>query len=832
MRRSFSGSPFVKPYIIANQRGGGGGCNPNTPVTSPSDYPRRNSVGRENIVVTLRDHEDKENGKDQNWKSVRMRSPAKGAKNFMSPTISAASKINASPRKKILTDRNEQIRTSISFADAKSPLMEDLDSKPNKGLNQKKEVSFDSTVIYLGDNEDSKRDERVDLVADSSAKDDLVLSSDNLTVEKDCVNLDPSFKISPRVSCSLPSPALAPLDADPSLPPYDPKTNYLSPRPQFLRYRPNPRIELYLNKERDGQPLEDIFASECSSETEVSEAEDSHSDDLQKESDASLADEVKESNASSGDEVKEEELEELLLVSEPNPISNFVEEEDELLVSEPNSFCTSVEKTEEKRVSKSRFFTRRKFTALLLVLIVGILYVSVSKSPVMDPSVMNNLTFFEPCVPPELSEYTRQSFEALAQKVQLWLHQSLCYTHNLINSFRGGQNLGPLQYANLTSLLEDGMVDGQFAFEQSILGSEVKPEEKVLEPIKTAEVDITVVDEGDQPSAADEGTKEVVGDGDFDSVPDPEEVSVPESEEENLLPQSQVAELVKPAQEVIQESAETVANVLELQSNIGLEDQSVLIPQAAEIQPEILNSMQSQSINDIGADFESPAAEDNFEILAGAATENPRSSELVNTHSAHVMVGISLIVFSLLGTAFIYTKSQTPTARNTVDQAPMTKELDCSPLSVAAEHTDIAGESCSSEMSSFSLSYSKKGQKGSSEPLSYERKPRKNNYRRESMASSDCSIGSMGSPSYGSFTTYEKIPSKHGIVDEEVITPVRRSSRIRNQVTSPGSNIIPHNMLKMLVEARILPIYSRNLSRCTPNTSFFHFMRREFDAQD
>jgi hypothetical protein len=37
MRRSFSGSPFVKPSIISNQRGGGGGgFNPNTPVNTPS----------------------------------------------------------------------------------------------------------------------------------------------------------------------------------------------------------------------------------------------------------------------------------------------------------------------------------------------------------------------------------------------------------------------------------------------------------------------------------------------------------------------------------------------------------------------------------------------------------------------------------------------------------------------------------------------------------------------------------------------------------------------------------------------------------------------------
>ncbi|KAJ6302637.1 hypothetical protein OIU77_016677 [Salix suchowensis] len=826
MRRSFNVSPFVKPSIISNQNGGGGCFNPNTPVNTPSDYLRRNSISRENTVVALPDHEDKENGTGQNWKSVRVRSPAKGAKNFMSPTISAASKINASPRKKILADGNEQTRTSISFSDAKSPLMEDSHSKPNKVSNQKKEVSFDSTVTYLGDSEDSKSEEHADIMVDSSSKYDLDLSSENLTMEKHCVNLDPSFEISPRVSSSFPNPALAPLDADPSVATYDPKTNYLSPRPQFLHYRPNPRIELYLNKERDGQPTEE---SECSSETEVSEAEDIHSDDSRKESDASSSDEVKE----------EEELEELLLASEPISISTSVEEE-ELLVSEPNPISTSVEKAEEKRVSKSRLYTRIKFTALLSVLTVGFLYVSVFKSPITDPSVFNNFTFLEPYVPPELSEYNRQTFDVLAQKVQLWLHQSLCYTHNLINSFREHFRIKSFKYeekvlesvkgteVNINLADEDDQpraadesieVTGdkndwdfssapdseEFSVPESeeanlhagsemtgtgILGSKVKNEEKVLvESIMGAEVKFDLAGEEDQPRAADENI-EVTGDKndwDFNTAPDSEEFSVPESEEANLRPGSEVTETGKSAQEeVIQESSETAANVVELQSNMVLEDQSVLIPQAAEIQPEILNSMSSQGINDISsaAGIESPGSENNY---AGAATENLRSSELVNTHSAQIMAGISLIVFSLLGTtAFVYMKSQTPTTRNAasaVDQMPAAKKLEDNPIPVAAEQTDIVGgESCPSEMSSFSLSYSKKG---TSEAQSCERKPRRNIRRRDSMASPAYSVGSMGSPSYGSFTTYEKIHGLHGNEDEEVITPVRRSSRIRNQVTSP-----------------------------------------------
>ncbi|KAF2320770.1 hypothetical protein GH714_030623 [Hevea brasiliensis] len=356
IRRSFSRSPVAKPSIVTSQRPG---FNPTLPlivrqVVEPDvhfgllDFQENKNgddMGKDwkiheyyvfmssklstKKVPWQRQYsslsEDKENSQDQNLKQARVRSPAssKGAKNFMSPTISATSKINASPRKKILTERSEPTRTSVSFIDCKSPLKEDLDLKPEKGLNQKKEVSFDPTITYLEDNDTSKSNEDFNSKVHSSTKDeweslsesvtvekswmshlnqkevsvdptitnledkDTIKSNENfdsmvhpstkddwdslsksITMDKDCVNLDPSFEISPRASCPL-----APLDADPLMPRYDPKTNYLSPRPQFLHYKPNPRIQLYLNKERDGKELEENSATETSSEAEVTEEE-------------------------------------------------------------------------------------------------------------------------------------------------------------------------------------------------------------------------------------------------------------------------------------------------------------------------------------------------------------------------------------------------------------------------------------------------------------------------------------------------------------------------------------------------------------------------------
>ncbi|KDP37628.1 hypothetical protein JCGZ_06971 [Jatropha curcas] len=861
MRRSFSGNPFAKPSVIANQRPG---FNPNTPANSPSGYPRRNSIGRENILVSLRDSEDKENSKDQNLKQDRVRSPvsSKGTKNFMSPTISATSKISASPRKKILTDRNESIRNSVSFSDGKSPLKEDLDLKPQKGLNQKKEVSFDPVITYVEDNEAWKSNEGSDSVESSSTNEEWDLSSESVTVANDCVNLDPSFNISPRASFSLPSPGLAPLDADPSMPPYDPKTNYLSPRPQFLHYKPNPRIELYLRKGRDGKQLEDSFASESSSDTEITE-EQTLSDDSQKESEDSSSSDVVEQEV----EGKEEEGEE--------------EEEGTLVVSEP------------RMVAKSNFFTRTKFAALLLILASACLWSSVSNSPIMDPSVINNLSFSNLYVPPEISQYLRENLEGLTQRFGQWVYESLSYICNVLISLKERDKPISLQFANLTTLLEDSLVDNWLMVDKSTFGAKVEYENNELGPRTEGEGDIESLElEEDQPIEADENVEEVIEGGDGSDkehedqetiaakgyfvdasvnhivlkseelsvvpqagVTEPVDHIVPESEELNVALQAEVTELVdhivpeseqvdvtpkaevkQPANstmEVTQEIIGSAGHSDRLQSHTDIVDQVTPVKQAAKIQLEvsendgtsaetestIAENVHKSSDSDVDqtapiqqaaevqlevcgtdrslAETEPTVADNKHESLNSDAAINPQSTE-----SAGLMMGISLLVLSLISVAaYIYMKNRTSTEPNaaiTVNQVQLTKKLDHSPLSVTTGHTlqertppsanwqtevETIGESCPSEMSSFQYSlssFSKQAQSRTSEACSKERKPNRNT-RRESLASSEYSTES---PSYGSFTTYEKI-SKQGNAAEVMFTPVRRSSRIRNQVTSP-----------------------------------------------
>lgn len=107
-------------------------------------------------------------------------------KHYMSPTISAASKINP-PRNKILAERNESLDNSF----------------------QKISTNLDSKATQMPTSLDSKTTSSTEF----DEKEQKALVDD----------------LSSR--------------------PYDPLTNYLSPRPKFLRYKPNRRQELFLKRE-------------------------------------------------------------------------------------------------------------------------------------------------------------------------------------------------------------------------------------------------------------------------------------------------------------------------------------------------------------------------------------------------------------------------------------------------------------------------------------------------------------------------------------------------------------------------------------------------------
>ncbi|KDP40851.1 hypothetical protein JCGZ_24850 [Jatropha curcas] len=137
-------------------------------------------------------------------------------KHFMSPTVSAASKFNP-PRKKILAERNESLDNSLQ----KTP---NLDSKPLQKASS------------LGSKTSSSTD------FDEKEKNALV------------------YDLSPR--------------------PYDPVTNYLSPRPKFLRYNPNRRQAILLKRENQAKQGKDRLTISDNGSVEIEKGIDEIEVDL------------------------------------------------------------------------------------------------------------------------------------------------------------------------------------------------------------------------------------------------------------------------------------------------------------------------------------------------------------------------------------------------------------------------------------------------------------------------------------------------------------------------------------------------------------------------
>ncbi|XP_050364917.1 uncharacterized protein LOC126783483 [Argentina anserina] len=741
VRRSFTGNPFAKPSIVANSRT----PDPISPAAAPSETtPRRSSMGRE-MVVSFRDSEDKENGKDSgSWKQIRVRSPA--AKNFMSPTISAASKINASPRKKILAERNEPVRTSspsvsdfkvkrVTFAPAPTDVVYS---------DQHQEVGPTTTPVAASAvvSEPPKLEMGVEEMVPLECPEPVCENA------YDIVNLDPSFKISPPPAVSSEQ-AIVPLDADPSAPPpYDPRTNYLSPRPQFLHYRPNPRVEYYLSKDGEGKRLEESFISESFSDTE-----ETHSDCSPKGvEDVTFSAEVVKEEEEEG--VMEDEEEEVP-VSEPMPIispsTEAVPKEEE-----------DVEVVEECR--EPRFSWISKFIALIMVLAVALFAVS-----------------------------------AVEVNVEVWSASSVSFVSEFVSNIRGAKNVGTLQYYNLT-LMEDARVNEYSVFDQcnkemeemgefdvfgKAMGNVVEvedSEEKGLQEIGAAEYE----EKMDQEVGLAE-----IGAADYaepiDHGAEVQHIECLENNKPEIGADEQVEEPVEQGNEQV-EDTEALEEEMRPPTIVATEN-SVEV----HADPDFKEMAEPTNMEELVSHYEDTAEENTVVDYAHSEPESIASSEVLNVTSegaADSMVsimsglGIAVLVLTLAGfTAIIYMnkrESSPSIPANYAVNPLVNKKLAGSPIvPVSTEHTY-----CPSEMSSFQTNsvYCSKGLKASEEVESQEKRARKNS-RRDSVASTD---SSMGSPSYGSFTTYERIPIKKGYGEEKIVTPVRRSSRIiRKQVTSP-----------------------------------------------
>ncbi|CAJ2649504.1 hypothetical protein L195_g017938 [Trifolium pratense] len=773
MRRSFTGNPFAKPSLIANPRS----TFSHTPANSPSDFSRKSFV------------DDKENVKDQILKPAKIRSPAatsKSTKNFMSPTISASIKMAESPRKKILTERNEPAPCSdpkvhmrkVTFAD---PLeQKSLDASfDGSGIpfpcyeseDLSDETLSDSNVVSLIPMDDLSFDNTMQMNVPLIPQNEIHTESifENVSQEPDFVNLDPTFKLSPAAATppvSYTANVIDPLDADPSMPPYDPKTNYLSPRPQFLHYKPKPRMD-----------LEDSFIlSGNFSDTEVTE--DTQSDESQKESE----------DASSDETVKREEDE----ISEPSPVRTVMPDKT----------------IEAKELRKSRFSLRSKAFALILLLSVAFVSFSISNSPGIDLAVFEE--FYGAYKSSEFSEFARANFdqfsqfakanyEGLSRNLHIWFTKSLSSISEFISDVKGARSVSQLQYFNLT-LLHDYIEDSQFPIfggGENVIGDTHLPAQE-----KHADSEI-VMDEyfGDyevyeeqlpvqEVDVEDAPESEEAFKGQSVTLVEPQQALQPveSAREENQTPRDHDGDSeYKPSSnsETAEIHSEEVCGEGSVDTRVESEENNVK-----------LNGKESDADLKHSPVSGSEAAEthtDDKALGKSASMDATIRGNEQSLEATHIPPNMVLYLLLCAGTIFIagatFNWSRKVNGRskkitNSVKKPEIESEnkqvpLDKPSLRNAPVEMDVVGESCPSEMSSFDNSSSYRVNQ-SNETISVEKK-RRNNHRRESLASSD---NSMGSPSYGSLTVFEKIPKgRRG--EEEIVTPVRRSSRIRSLATSP-----------------------------------------------
>ncbi|KAI3789142.1 hypothetical protein L2E82_01930 [Cichorium intybus] len=648
-RRSFSGNPFARPNTSVNPRS----VNPPTPANTPAttDHMKRGSMLRKSTGSSMF-QDGKENQKDM------IRSPARSyEKSFMAPTISAASKFTPSPRKKFLSEKNEVTRTSIQFLD------KDFISKPEA-------TPLDQPAKIDDDSNESVTLEQKEVVLETPPVRKVTFTSINdapdvtVTEDFDFVKIRP-FCCSPQTS-----PIIAPLDADP-LPPYDPKKNFLSPRPQFLRYKPNPRIKLLLNKEDgndsygedDVMGLEDSFnLSDNSSDTE--QVEEKRNDEREEE-----AIETKEEEKETKEKEKEKEEEQKLA-----DVGHVSSEKLSEIVPQENQSDSKL-----KTSSKPRFFTRSKTILFIFVMfLVACFSVSFTDSPPMDLPIYKDISFSEIYDESlKLAASAKVSFDGFVESFKLWSNNFVSYlSHQLSSHFSSTQS--SIQFFNLTPspIQEEWQIMADYA--------DVETFEEIQE--FEEEMEVESFDMVDEEEAYEETEVDVE---DEVLIEDPNEIQSHEqvhSHDNDLL-----------------------------QESLNLEDGS------SEIASEI-------TVNDV-------------EIESGEAL----TSLLTRSVNPIYLTGLSLVIVAMAASFYMIKRKSSGISATGITKPD------------AYNHKESQEESSCSSGSSI--------QKGN--------KKKASNNKRDSLASS--SEFSVGSASYGSFTTFEKIPIKHRPSDVDTNQEIKQT---------------------------------------------------------
>ncbi|CAH8381229.1 unnamed protein product [Eruca vesicaria subsp. sativa] len=777
-----------------------------------------------------------ESGDKENQISDVVVKAPKIAKNFMSPTISAVSKINhPSPRKKILSEKNELSRS--------------FDKTHHHNPQVRSSVSFSDVVSFIGE-EDKDKDE--------------IFIGEKKKLDEDDVTVTDMDDFSPLPASVVPFtfPVFEANEVDASVTPYDPKKNYLSPRPQFLHYRPNPRVE-----------CKELFSSESSStDTDLSGEESQQEEEVaSKESVEEVVVEsqqvVEVASQESVEEVAEESKQVEEVASEEGVVA-VEEEEAEVTLDESDEEVVVGESTEEThQVPKQSRFKMSKLLGWIMVL--GVAYtLLVSSVTFTHPNINEGSHVYKFNIPPEMTKSARESFEQLSEKLGMWAGSSLVYMDKLISSLREEEGFGTFQFHNLTGVLEETRLSdavfqptsGQISVAESLVdsldwSSEMDTEEenvvheKPEELESSGETDLGAVYEEDgngfeQESEGGEVNSEFdkqaeitmaidtevnVGEVYSESLSQEEEESggqetdgveeqgeYEESDHKNLEESHEPETTSAQNDEKVMEESESNSHHVDAEESAAIsghqQEEASSLTNAESVPEEGGIEETAETSLDISAETSEVDGND-LEEESGIGEEAVTNAEdwkdilLNNQKKVMVLVSTLLVMLAAVAAFLLANKKAKPVMQEDGEQTTTTPDAKVvnvehapvenlikerlSSLNFQEEEEKVNDDRKREEVSSFPSEMSFSFHKDKSlrscsnrdELKEYQSGGgggRKSNDSGESMASSASEYSIGGSVSYGSFTTYEKIQKKSGRKEEEMVTPVRRSSRIRN----------------------------------------------------
>ncbi|XP_006650397.2 uncharacterized protein LOC102708976 [Oryza brachyantha] len=739
---------------------------------SPCDSPLRSSAVCRNAASPRASWCAEKENSDQRGDAAAARTPKPaarpvvggGAKNFMAPTISAASK--ASPRKKVLGERNEQQLHPVASSSPVKPMGAPPASEA-AGAPRRLRLSFDGAappastpVAVTGSRHSVGGDERK-MVENPPCK-----IHHHAAVSDDAASLETEAEAEPYQAGAAAA--------------YDPKTNYLSPRPRFLHYKPNPRIEQYRQGSTGVRRLEDGFASESSEETITTTSTTSEEEEELTEEEQGQAQLLYEL----GDDTAVPAADACALPLDPasdSPRARVLTPDSatrsRVDAPETESSARSVQAPPKKRSS-----LRLLVAPLALVLFMSAALICVPPpldSPVMPRTSLSKVSDF-------LSVQELHPVEFAA-----WLKQWSSSSLNLVTSYweslvwsQEQEFFGPHFAANLSAAAAsaDEGVDiycnfvearpvlmediGVSAFEQDL---QIQEAVSASESELISEINYGEHDANPGTSVIEEGNENV--DGFLADLEMPKEDAgmseeVPGSNGEEMASFSQNLEPSEPTTG----EAEPLENI---ESN----------------EPSLEQGVQTDNSEGDRAD----GGEEHPPAYHGANSEFGMWPGYLDKISKPAAIGVALAAIVVpAALAFLLMRKRQTQVCASADAPPAEQaEQIVEALSGSGSsegHLRVKGSQHQTPVADEPERFGGSGASMYSSSLSSGHGRRRNVKEDETMSTDPVSrrdSAAYSTSSYGSFTTYEKIPAKKRNKEDEAMTPVRRSSRLRNQVKSP-----------------------------------------------